>query len=214
MSDTVEAQVEKLSVVDSGKEDVHMTRTVLEATDFSVVHPLTHKWTLWYLKPAQGTVENWSELLKELATVSTVEEFWGALNSVPKVTELPLRADFAFFREGIRPEWEDKANEGGGKWIAQLRHTEEIDSIWLNVLLSLIGGTLDSQDPEKEVVNGVFVMVRPKGQVRVQLWVKADAQRSMEVAQRLKNVLNMNNNQKIEFQSLENKGGLSLKIEL
>lgn len=214
MSDAAEVNVEKLSIEDAGQEEAQVSKTVLESTDFSVVHPLTHKWTLWYLKPAQGTVENWSELQKELATVSTVEEFWGALNSVPKVTELPMRADFAFFREGIRPEWEDKANQDGGKWIAQLRHTEEIDSIWLNVLLTLIGGTLDSQDPEKEVVNGVFVMVRPRGTVRVQLWVKADAQKSMEVAQRLKNVLNMSNSQKIEFQSLENKGGLSLKIEL
>lgn len=215
MSD-VEAKVEKLSVEETTPEQPEVSQTVLDSTDFTVVHPLTHKWTFWYLKPATGNVENWSELLKKLVNVGTVEEFWGAYNSIPKITEVPVKADFAFFREGISPEWEDPTNASGGKWIAQLHINDEIDSKWLNVLLSLIGGTLDSPEGE-DVINGVFVMVRPRGVARIQMWVNSDAQKSLEAAKKLKNALNLNEKQRIEFQAHnepKQKNGLQFKIEL
>jgi translation initiation factor 4E len=61
--------------------------------NFNVKHPLAHQWTLWFTKPPSGKVrahrviytmhslmalkQDWNELLKEVITFDTVEEFWG-----------------------------------------------------------------------------------------------------------------------------------------
>jgi len=210
---SVEAQVDKLSVEEKTPQEAPEStdKTVLESLDFSVVHPLEHEWTMWYLKPAQGNVENWADLLKQLVTVNSVEQFWGAFNSLPRVTQLPLKADFAFFKKGIRPEWEDPANKEGGRWTAHLRLADDMDARWMNILLSLIGNTLDTDN----VVNGVFAMVRPKGTCRVQLWVNSDAQKSQKTARNLKNVLNMNERSKLEYQPFAaDDSGMTIKIEI
>ena len=65
--------------------------------NFNVKHPLMHEWTLWFTKPPSGKVcstpcegllpiqtrlifykgDNWNDLLKEVVTFDSVEEFWG-----------------------------------------------------------------------------------------------------------------------------------------
>lgn len=51
--------------------------TVFEdAEHFNVKHPLQHAWTLWFTKPPSGK-QDWNELLKEVITFDSVEEFWG-----------------------------------------------------------------------------------------------------------------------------------------
>lgn len=78
--------------------------------NFNVKHPLMHEWTLWFTKPPSGKVgdtqeisfgssadwgslvqgDNWNDLLKEVVTFSSVEEFWGIYVCVPK----PHRSGF------------------------------------------------------------------------------------------------------------------------
>jgi translation initiation factor 4E len=64
--------------------------------NFNVKHPLASRWTLWFTKPSSGKVrlslptgshampmlisyqgDNWNDLLKEVITFESVEEFWG-----------------------------------------------------------------------------------------------------------------------------------------
>jgi Eukaryotic initiation factor 4E len=45
--------------------------------NFNVKHPLQHQWTLWFTKPPSGKGDNWNDLLKEVVTFDSVEEFWG-----------------------------------------------------------------------------------------------------------------------------------------
>jgi translation initiation factor 4E len=47
--------------------------------NFTVKHPLMHSWTLWFTKTptATGPKESWADLLKEVITFDSVEEFWG-----------------------------------------------------------------------------------------------------------------------------------------
>ena len=47
-----------------------------DANNFNVKHPLAHSWTLWFTKPPSGK-QDWNELLKEVITFESVEEFWG-----------------------------------------------------------------------------------------------------------------------------------------
>jgi translation initiation factor 4E len=60
-----------------------MSVTALDSINFNVKHPLQHKWTLWYDDPAamkQNKELTWDENLKQIITISTVEDFWAYLN--------------------------------------------------------------------------------------------------------------------------------------
>ena len=48
-----------------------------DADNFNVKHPLMNTWTLWFTKPPSGKGDNWNDLLKEVVTFDSVEEFWG-----------------------------------------------------------------------------------------------------------------------------------------
>lgn len=53
-------------------------RTVFhDVNNFNVKHPLMNTWSLWFTKPPSGKGDNWNDLLKEVVSFDTVEEFWG-----------------------------------------------------------------------------------------------------------------------------------------
>ncbi|ANB13436.1 translation initiation factor eIF4E [Sugiyamaella lignohabitans] len=188
------------------ENDDSVTNTVFKSIEnFSVVHPLTHQWTLWYTKPQTGN-EEWHNLLKKVVTVSTVEEFWGAYNSVPKVSELPMKADYSFFSEGVRPEWEDPRNSKGGKWMFQYRsgrRSISVDEAWLKVLLGMIGGTLDNEDVNSEQINGAFISIRKAG-IKINLWTKHTNQELVRpIGLRFKALLGLAEREEIEFTAHE-----------
>ncbi|KAJ5175725.1 Eukaryotic translation initiation factor 4E-1 [Penicillium canariense] len=139
--------------------------------NFNVKHPLMHEWTLWFTKPPSGKGDNWNDLLKEVVTFSSVEEFWGIYNNITPTSELGLKADYHLFKKGVRPEWEDPQNKHGGKWSYQFKDKRSvpIDDLWLHAQLSAIGETLEA-DADNEVM-GVVVNVR-KGFYRVGLWTR------------------------------------------
>lgn len=63
-------------------------------------------------------------------------------------SQLPLGSDYYLFREGIKPSWEDKMNERGGRWQAILpnkqmlsssKASSNFDKCWLELLMSVVG---------------------------------------------------------------------------
>ncbi|PKX90381.1 cap binding protein [Aspergillus novofumigatus IBT 16806] len=98
--------------------------------NFNVKHPLMHEWTLWFTKPPSGKGDNWNDLLKEVVTFNSVEEFWGIYN------------------------------KHGGKWSYSFKDKRSvpIDDLWLHAQLAAIGETLEN-DGDNEVM-GVVVNVR------------------------------------------------------
>lgn len=203
VDDQVVEKVESLTIQD----DDNSSSTVFKSTeDFSVVHPLTSSWTLWYVKPPTAAKEDWKDLLTKVVTVTSVEEFWGTYNNLPKVSELPQRSDYALFKTGVRPEWEDSQNASGGKWVYQFKdHKAPIDDIWLNVLLGVIGGTMDTtQDPDVSIneqeINGVFVNVRKAG-IRFNIWTKSkNLDKLKPIGLRFKSLISINNQaDEVEF---------------
>ncbi|KAI9755521.1 MAG: Plasma membrane t-SNARE, secretory vesicle fusion [Chaenotheca gracillima] len=142
-----------------------------DAENFTVKHPLAHKWTLWFTKPPSGKGDNWNDLLKEVVTFDSVEEFWGVHNNITPTSELALKSDYHLFKSGVRPEWEDAQNKHGGKWAYQFKEKRNvpIDELWLHVMLAAIGETLENEGDGE--VMGVVVNVR-KGFYRIGLWTK------------------------------------------
>ncbi|CAH0513400.1 unnamed protein product [Peronospora belbahrii] len=143
--------------------------------DVATKHPLQNRWVLWYDNPKKRhSTESWEENLKNVYTISTVEDFWCLYNNILVPTKLSIGSNYHLFKEGIRPMWEDPINAKGGKWIFTNPRSRKarLDECWLYVMLSLIGETLQDEDD----VCGAVVSVR-KAQDRIAIWsATADAE--------------------------------------
>ncbi|PVU97908.1 hypothetical protein BB559_001860 [Furculomyces boomerangus] len=145
-----------------------------EPVNYNVVHPLQNEWTLWYDNPNKKTSQqNWTQNLKELVTVRTVEDFWSVINSTSMVNEIPLGSNYHLFKKGIKPMWEDKANEKGGKWSCTFNrnNADTINDVWINAILALIGENYDSDE-----ICGIVFSNR-KVCFRIGLWIKSHSNR-------------------------------------
>ena len=118
-------------------------------------------------KPDEGTPEAqqqpaeqpnpYENSIKTISTVRTVEEFWSTYNFLRRPNDLPTTTDYHFFREGIKPTWEDPSNAKGGKWIVRLPKGLA-SRYWEEVILALIGGQFPGV-PETEIC-GIVVSIR------------------------------------------------------
>ncbi|KAK1767081.1 eukaryotic translation initiation factor 4E [Phialemonium atrogriseum] len=139
--------------------------------NFNVKHPLANAWTLWFTKPSSGKGDNWNDLLKEVITFESVEEFWGVYNNIAPVSGLAVKSDYHLFKKGVRPEWEDPQNKHGGKWSYSFKDKRniDIDDLWLHTMLAAIGETLEEEEDGE--VMGVVVNVR-KAFFRIGVWTR------------------------------------------
>ncbi|GAA6007012.1 hypothetical protein JCM11491_001477 [Sporobolomyces phaffii] len=133
------------TALSSSNDDV----TVLSsATDFNVKHPLYSPWTLWFDSASkQDKAKSWEEALSKVISFQSVEEFWGLYNNIIAPSHLSPNSNYYLFKEGIKPAWEDHANEKGGKWSVQLprgKYAGEIDTYWLYTMLAAIGETFET----------------------------------------------------------------------
>ncbi|KAK8122023.1 hypothetical protein PG984_010693 [Apiospora sp. TS-2023a] len=163
-----EGEHEENSAVDS---DGKLVTVFHDKDNFNVKHPLQNKWTLWFTKPSSGKGDNWNDLLKEVITFNSVEEFWGIYNNIAPVSDLALKSDYHLFKEGVRPEWEDPQNKHGGKWSYSFKDKRncDINDIWLHTMLAAIGETLEEEEDGE--VMGVVVNVR-KAFFRIGVWTR------------------------------------------
>lgn len=137
------------------------------------MHPLENEWSFWYDKrPVQsrrtrGEQESYESNLREIGNFGTVEDFWRYYNHMVKPSKIETNANYHFFKKGIKPMWEDPQNSKGGKWVLTFKGNEKglVDVLWENVLLALVGETLDVED---EVCGAVFS--KRKGGDRIAVW--------------------------------------------
>jgi len=184
----MEAQAEGIRTVFSHPEN------------FNVKHPLYSTWTLWFDSPATknrnlpqtpvsgfpqtplpqtpsvAAAMGWMEDIRRVISFDSVEEFWGLYNNIVPPSQLPQKANYYLFKEGIMPAWEDEANKNGGKWSIQLpkdKNRPSIDKMWLYTMLAAIGETFDpslsTDDPS--LITGVIVSTRPQF-YRLSIWTR------------------------------------------
>lgn len=168
--------------------------------------------------PAAGhTTAAYGDLTTQVAKISDVQTFWHYFMHLPQPSQILgeskkiVRQDsedspahtlaaLMFFKDAIRPEWEDEANKKGGhfQFTLQLERTRpmgkdapvlgnkepgsswlaQTDEYWNNIVLGLIGGSLDPAD----FVTGVRLVDkvkppprqggRPVGHIRVEVWFR------------------------------------------
>merc|ERR1719253_1114083 len=81
-------------------------------------------------------------------------------------------ADYALFKKGVTPAWEDPAFKGGGRWVVKLEKVkaQSLDDLWLSLSLALIGEAF--MDAGGDLVCGAIVSVRSRAS-KIALWVSA-----------------------------------------
>ncbi|XP_049631598.1 eukaryotic translation initiation factor 4E type 1B [Suncus etruscus] len=139
-------------------------------TGFKVqLHPLLTRWALWFSKNDRSRA--WHDNLHLVTKFDTVEDFWAVYSNITLASQLSIGCDYALFKEGIEPMWEDCANKRGGRWLLSLdrqkRHTL-LDRLWLETLLCLIGESFAEHGPE---VCGAVINIRTKWD-KIALWTK------------------------------------------
>ncbi|XBW38413.1 hypothetical protein QEN19_004001 [Hanseniaspora menglaensis] len=179
-----------------------MSATELTATpsvdeqlkDLTVKHPLHNNWAFWYSMPQIKSSESWEDLLIKVSEFKTIEEFWGIQSSIPAVDS--LKSDYFFFKEGIKPQWEDEQNSKGGKWVINISDNElgqgTVAKFWGRLMFSIIGGSLEYNEESSEFedqINGFYISYKKFG-YKAQVWTKScDKEAVMKVGEKLKSLL-------------------------
>ncbi|KAJ8876377.1 hypothetical protein PR048_020822 [Dryococelus australis] len=156
----------------------------------AIQHPLQHTWTLWYYE--NDRTKSWEDNQRQVTNFHTVEDFWRLHNNIKSASDLRQGCDYSLFKKGIRPMWEDAANKSGGRWLINVEKKlrgPELDSVWLEVLLCLIGEAFDDFGDD---VCGAVVNLRNKGD-KIAVWTAnaKNQQAVLEIGCKLKSRLNI-----------------------
>ncbi|XP_023547971.1 eukaryotic translation initiation factor-like [Cucurbita pepo subsp. pepo] len=158
-------------------------------------HMLERKWTFWFdnqSRPKQGA--EWGSSLRKVYTFDTVEEFWCFYDQILKPSKLPANADFHLFKAGVEPKWEDPECANGGKWTVTSSRKTNLDTMWLETLMALIG----EQFEESDEICGVVASVRQR-QDKLALWTKTATNEAaqMSIGRKWKEIIDVTD--KISF---------------
>lgn len=135
--------------------------------------------------PSKEAKDKYESSIKSIATVSTVEEFWSTYDHLTRPDNLPSTTDYHFFREGIKPTWEDPSNIRGGKWIVRLRKGLA-SRYWEEIILALIGSQFVTHPLTEGEVCGVVVSIRYSEDI-VSVWNRTANDR--DITDRLREVI-------------------------
>jgi len=131
---------------------------------------------------AQPVVHPYENSIKTIATIKTVEDFWSIYDFLVRPNDLPTPTDYHFFREGIKPTWEDVSNSKGGKWIVRLRKGLA-SRYWEEIMLAIIGGQFSVPDGE---ICGAVVSIRFSEDI-VSVWNRTASDR--EITERIRDCI-------------------------
>ncbi len=163
-------------------------------------HPLQNSWTLWFFKNDRS--RSWEDNQRPVLSVQTVEDFWAVVNHIELASKLQTGCDYSFFKDGVKPMWEDDRNRRGGRWLVKLdkkQRSGHLDNFWLEVLLCLIGEAFGGHGWQ---VNGAVVAVRNKSD-RVGVWLadSSSGDAVMHVGRVLKERLGIDGKTQLGFEA-------------
>lgn len=168
--------------VSSARKESQSTTTLEEAAasggpslDLAVPWPLKYTWVIWY-RPPTSKNSDYEKSTKPLCKMSTAQDFWKVFVHLKRPSTLPTVSDYHFFKEGIRPVWEDDENKKGGKWIMRLKKGVS-DRYWEDLLMAMIG---DQFAEAGEEVCGAVLSVR-SGEDVFSIWTKNDGGRNIKI---------------------------------
>lgn len=145
------------------------------------IHPLNRKWEIFYDRrpPKQvqqqqtiTNVDEYTEKLKSISKVGSVEEFWTVFNYIPTPSDIADGSSLYFFHEGVTPAWE--SNLSGGIWTYSVKTTEstlfQYNDSWQNIILGLIGEQLPDESLADHIC-GIELTVKKTKYSKLALWM-------------------------------------------
>jgi translation initiation factor 4E len=154
-------------------EDVSTSST--PSVDTLTPAPLRYSWVVWY-RPPTSKNSDYEKSIQPLCRMETVNHFWTIYTHMKRPSQLLTVSDYHFFREGIRPVWEDDANKKGGKWIMRLKKGV-CDRYWEDLLMAMVGDQFNEASDE---VCGAVLSVRAQEDV-LSIWTKNDGGRNVKI---------------------------------
>ena len=103
-------------------------------------------------------------MIKPLATFECVEDFWAVYQHLKRPESVETKTCYHLFQEGIKPMWEDKSNQKGGRWHIWLPKGYS-NRLWEDLLLAVIG----DQFKYGSDVCGVEVRTKVRGDT-ISIW--------------------------------------------
>lgn len=133
-------------------------------------HKLHSGWTLYVDKTpnAGSSLQDYTQNLKKIYKVSTIEGFWQVFNNIPSPSDLQPRYSFHLMRGDRRPIWEDPLNENGGYWKLKC-HKNNTEIVWKELVLAAIGEQFRDSVKMFDNIVGVSVSIRDKDD-HFQVW--------------------------------------------
>ncbi|KAJ7595899.1 translation initiation factor eIF 4e-like domain-containing protein [Mycena floridula] len=144
-------------------------------------HPLQYDWTLYHdtksakpgpftpLTPSPSESIDYEAGLTVVGSFATVESFCRYFNWLKPPSQLEKNSNYHLFKSGIKPMWEDPANENGGKWVLTMKNNPVLlDRCWSWLAMALVGQELEGTDDE---ICGAVVSLRSKVD-RIQVWTR------------------------------------------
>jgi len=165
------------------------------AKDSPTAWPLKHAWVIHY-RPPTSKNGDYEKSIKPLCRLHTAQAFWQVYAHLKRPSALPTVSDYHFFKEGIRPVWEDEENKRGGKWTMRVKKGVA-DRYWEDLLLALIG---DQFAEASEEVCGAVVSVR-SGEDVFSIWTKNDGGRNVKIRETIKRILALPADTNLQFRS-------------
>ena len=165
------------------------------ARDSTGSWPLRHAWVIHY-RPPTSKNSDYEKSTRPLCRIDNAQAFWTVYSHLKRPSALPTVSDYHFFKEGIRPVWEDEENKRGGKWTMRLKKGVA-DRYWEELLLALIG---DQFAEAAEEVCGAVVSVR-SGEDVFSIWTKNDGGRNVKIRETVKRVLNLPSDTQVQWRS-------------
>lgn len=127
---------------------------------------LNRNWTLYF--HAKDKTKNYDTNTIKIMDISTIEDFWGCFNHIPKPCDLfydgytqkglkmknkekgetdgtlYIPNAWSFFEKGVKPTWDDPLNIDGAEWsIRKFNGLKDISNMWMTALLDLVGEMFD-----------------------------------------------------------------------
>lgn len=189
--------------------------------------PLKNEWTFHLIKvsPKRDEQPVWKDSTKEIADIQYVEDFWALFNNTISVSKMDRTCKVALFKKGIKPTWEDKANESGGNWILKYtltstdqarQHSLSVDELWRDTLLALIGDSFcgandddDDNDLGKNICGALFT--KRSKDCKITLWTSCWKEEKLirQIGRTWKSLLGLDERTSLTFEKFENRSNQS-----
>ncbi|KAF2076506.1 hypothetical protein CYY_002184 [Polysphondylium violaceum] len=123
-------------------------------------HRLDCTWTFYTDKKQFNTGitdGDYMSTLTNIGSFSSVEDFWSYYHKLQRPSRMQADTTYHLFKSGVNPIWEDPENINGGKWVInftkQNRFIFNIDLIWEDIVLGIVGETIDT---DRDICGVVF----------------------------------------------------------